>query len=450
MATPGEYLQTWKLKLSTTNTVSAVFHLNNKEAKREVKVNFNNETLPFCSEAKYLGVTLDRSLTYRRHLANITRRTTEAACWLRLGCWSNNVANSHPIPVPINCRVLRSCLVPQCSYPPHWPRHQRRLANCDWTPASYTSGQPSNPHRHPTCWALSQWSHTISRKPCHGAWTSAPLSTYPSIECRCTASQIETPICTRRTATHQFFWQQLTCGAVGGSSIECRVGGQPHKTPHFNSRHWYTHTRNDSPKKSLGPAQPPPHRCGTFPVLLVQMGYGLRPVSVAQKNKPSTMSSFNVQSIDLPMDCMAWRFWTMRQPNGCSTPAPKSSAAKRWKKELAQKEEDHHNCIVMHKSTKSAWPYSSNALQNRCLHVTNLVRSKTLYQHLLLFACLVSGPLREILPGGTKDDTGPPRLWCPCWNFIGCLHINQNTDKTSTMLRLRITLIDILASGLHF
>ena len=68
MATVGEYLQTWKLKLSTTKTVSAVFHLNNKEAERELKVNFNNENLPFCSEPKYLGVTLDRSLTYRRHL----------------------------------------------------------------------------------------------------------------------------------------------------------------------------------------------------------------------------------------------------------------------------------------------------------------------------------------------------------------------------------------------
>ena len=50
MATAGEYLQIWKLKLNTTKTVSAVFHLNKKEAKRELKVNFNNETLPFCSE----------------------------------------------------------------------------------------------------------------------------------------------------------------------------------------------------------------------------------------------------------------------------------------------------------------------------------------------------------------------------------------------------------------
>jgi len=64
IATLGEYLQTWKLKLSTMKTVSAVFHHNNKEAKCELKVTFNNETLPFCSEPKYLRVTLDRSLTY--------------------------------------------------------------------------------------------------------------------------------------------------------------------------------------------------------------------------------------------------------------------------------------------------------------------------------------------------------------------------------------------------
>jgi len=45
--------------------MSAASHLNSKEAKCELKVNHNNETLPFRSEPKYLGVTLDRSLTYR-------------------------------------------------------------------------------------------------------------------------------------------------------------------------------------------------------------------------------------------------------------------------------------------------------------------------------------------------------------------------------------------------
>jgi len=83
MAKPGEYLQTWKLKLSTAKTVSAVFHLNNKEAKRELKVNFNNETLPFCSELKYLGVMLDRSPTYRRHLESLRKKLTSRVALLR-------------------------------------------------------------------------------------------------------------------------------------------------------------------------------------------------------------------------------------------------------------------------------------------------------------------------------------------------------------------------------
>jgi len=48
IATIGNYLQIWTLKLSTTKTVSVIFHLKNKEAKRELKVNFNNGTLPIC------------------------------------------------------------------------------------------------------------------------------------------------------------------------------------------------------------------------------------------------------------------------------------------------------------------------------------------------------------------------------------------------------------------
>jgi len=44
-ATIGEHLQTWKLKLSTTKTMLSAFHLYNKEAKRELKVNYNNEIL---------------------------------------------------------------------------------------------------------------------------------------------------------------------------------------------------------------------------------------------------------------------------------------------------------------------------------------------------------------------------------------------------------------------
>jgi len=157
--------------------VPAAFHLNNKEAKRELKVNVNNSTLPFCSNPNML------------EKADITCRAHETACWLRLGCWGNNSANSHPNPSAFNRRILRACLVPQWSHPPYWPCHQR-LAICEWIPAFYTSWQPSHPRRHPTCWASSQGSYTVSRTPCHGAWTPVPLSAHLSTKCECTAPQI--------------------------------------------------------------------------------------------------------------------------------------------------------------------------------------------------------------------------------------------------------------------
>jgi len=49
MAKKGKYLQIRKLiKLNTTKSVLTIFHLNNKETKYELKVNFNDETLSFA------------------------------------------------------------------------------------------------------------------------------------------------------------------------------------------------------------------------------------------------------------------------------------------------------------------------------------------------------------------------------------------------------------------
>jgi len=103
---------------------------------------------------------------------------------------------------------------PQCSYLPYRHHHHRRLANCDWMPASDTSGQHSHTRRHPACWASSLWSHTVSSTPCHGTWTFAPLRTHRSIKCRNTAPQIKTAICTRRTTSHQFIqgWIKVVWG----------------------------------------------------------------------------------------------------------------------------------------------------------------------------------------------------------------------------------------------
>ena len=68
------YLQTWRLKLSHTKTVTAAFHLNNREAKLELKVYNNGRLLPFCPTPTYIEVKLDRSLTFSHHLLVALRK----------------------------------------------------------------------------------------------------------------------------------------------------------------------------------------------------------------------------------------------------------------------------------------------------------------------------------------------------------------------------------------
>jgi len=83
MATVSEYHQTWRLKLSTTKSVLVVFHLNNKEAKRELKVNYNNATLLVWSEPKCLRGMLDRTHTCRRYLESLRKKLTSCVALLR-------------------------------------------------------------------------------------------------------------------------------------------------------------------------------------------------------------------------------------------------------------------------------------------------------------------------------------------------------------------------------
>ena len=83
MATLSSYLQKWKLKLRTTKTVTATSHLYNKKATRELKVATEGRILPFSAEPTYLGVKLDRSLTYLRHLESLRKNLTTRVDLLR-------------------------------------------------------------------------------------------------------------------------------------------------------------------------------------------------------------------------------------------------------------------------------------------------------------------------------------------------------------------------------
>ena len=68
MARMAEYCQHWRLKPSVAKTVSSVFHLHNASASHQLNVTLNGQRLKHDPLPVYLGVTLDRTLTYKEHL----------------------------------------------------------------------------------------------------------------------------------------------------------------------------------------------------------------------------------------------------------------------------------------------------------------------------------------------------------------------------------------------
>jgi len=140
----------------------------------------------------------------------------EAVCWLRLGCWSNNAA------IALVHSTAEHCV-------PGWCRsaHNRLIDPVINDAFRIVTGcLRSTPVDNLPI--LAGIEPTELRR--NGAWTSAPLSAYLSTRWECTASQIETPICARRTTTDQFTWQQK-CGSLVGSPMECGVVGPHYETP---------------------------------------------------------------------------------------------------------------------------------------------------------------------------------------------------------------------------
>ena len=83
MTTLSGYLQTSRLKLSNTKTVTAAFHLNNREAKGELNVYNDDNLLPSCLVPTYFGVKLYRSLTFRHHLEALRKKLSTRVALLR-------------------------------------------------------------------------------------------------------------------------------------------------------------------------------------------------------------------------------------------------------------------------------------------------------------------------------------------------------------------------------
>ena len=70
----ADFLKTWRLKLNSSKTTSTPFHLNNQKAKRQLNICVHGATLPHNPHPRYLGVKLDRQLTYRQHIEGLREK----------------------------------------------------------------------------------------------------------------------------------------------------------------------------------------------------------------------------------------------------------------------------------------------------------------------------------------------------------------------------------------
>jgi hypothetical protein len=71
-----EYFRTWRLQPNPSKTESCVFHLNTHEANRQLDVIFTGTEIQHVEHPKYLGVTLDHTLTYNTHLTKTSKKVS--------------------------------------------------------------------------------------------------------------------------------------------------------------------------------------------------------------------------------------------------------------------------------------------------------------------------------------------------------------------------------------
>ena len=84
MKTTCQYLHDWHLKLSQSKTVSSLFHLKNHLASKSIKVTLDPNTILNCERyPTYLGITLDRSLTYKNHLHKLKQKVSSRVALVR-------------------------------------------------------------------------------------------------------------------------------------------------------------------------------------------------------------------------------------------------------------------------------------------------------------------------------------------------------------------------------
>ena len=155
--TMSSYFDNWRLKLNLGKTVCSSFHLAHRLADYQLKVKFNGNIVPCESHPKYLGITLNRTLTYKNHLDQLSQKVSARNNLPRRlsgQTWgeSFNVLQISAVSLVYAqvYRILCSDLVPQHSHEEN--RHSTKLYNANRVrlPEVDSSGLPPSCLRHCT------------------------------------------------------------------------------------------------------------------------------------------------------------------------------------------------------------------------------------------------------------------------------------------------------------
>ena len=72
----SSYFDNWRLKLNLGKTVCSSFHLAHRLADCQLKVRCNVNIVRCESHPQYMGITLDRTLTYKNHLDQLSQKVS--------------------------------------------------------------------------------------------------------------------------------------------------------------------------------------------------------------------------------------------------------------------------------------------------------------------------------------------------------------------------------------
>ena len=79
----SKYYRKWHLKLSATKSVCSIFHLKNHLAQYQWQVHMLGNSIPFVPTPRSLGVTLDRSLTFRQNIEKLKNKMTSRVALIK-------------------------------------------------------------------------------------------------------------------------------------------------------------------------------------------------------------------------------------------------------------------------------------------------------------------------------------------------------------------------------